>query len=110
LASLTQQPLVRLRLDRVATNACHKFHIDTLTTRLICTYRGTATQFGTFADDDGSFDIFSARTGAPIMLRGTLWPEVPSSRFRHRSPPIEGTGETRLVLALDPIAEPQSQA
>ncbi|MBX2876010.1 MAG: DUF1826 domain-containing protein [Saprospiraceae bacterium] len=23
----------------------------------------------------------------------------------HRSPPIEGTGETRLVLVLDPVAD-----
>jgi hypothetical protein len=105
LVSITQQPLVRLRLDRVTTDACRKFHIDALTTRLICTYRGAATQFGTTANGDDPSDVFSARTGAPIMLRGTLWPEVPSSGLRHRSPPIEGTGETRLVLVLDPIAD-----
>ncbi|MEM6422079.1 MAG: DUF1826 domain-containing protein, partial [Pseudomonadota bacterium] len=42
-------------------------------------------------------------TGMPILLRGKLWPESPASGIVHRSPPIEGTGATRLVLVLDPI-------
>jgi len=48
-------------------------------------------------------------TGAPILLRGTLWPEHPRSGLLHRSPPIEGTGETRLVLVLDPVDDPEEE-
>ena len=44
---------------------------------------------------------------APILLRGTLWQERPRTGLLHRSPPIEGTGETRLVLVLDPIDDPE---
>ena len=35
-------------------------------------------------------------------------PERPNAGLRHRSPPIEGTGETRLVLVLDPIVDPDN--
>jgi G3E family GTPase len=48
----------------------------------------------------------TAPTGSPIMLRGTLWPQQPNKSVLHHSPPIEGTGETRLVLVLDPIFDP----
>lgn len=33
--------------------------------------------------------------------------ERPASGLLHRSPPIEGAGETRLVLVLDPIHDPE---
>ena len=98
--------LVRLRLDRVTTNACRKFHVDAITTRLLCTYRGTGTQYGTSLKGKDPSKILTAPTGSPIMLRGTLWPKQPNTTVLHRSPPIEGTGETRLVLVIDPILEP----
>ena len=105
-ADLMQSPYVRLRLDVIKTNACRKFHIDAVTARLVCTYRGTATQYG-ISRETGDVDaIQTLGTGSPILLRGTLWPVVPKSRLLHRSPPIEGTGETRLVLVLDPIDDP----
>ncbi|MEL6522244.1 MAG: DUF1826 domain-containing protein [Pseudomonadota bacterium] len=99
-------PWLRLRLDVVTTNACRKFHIDALTARLVCTYRGTGTQYGTSTDGAAPQQVFTVPTGAPILLRGTLWPEQPPSGLRHRSPPIEGTGETRLVLVLDALDDP----
>ena len=37
---------LRMRLDVVETNACRKFHVDMITSRLVCTYRGTGTQYG----------------------------------------------------------------
>ena len=40
-----------------------------------------------------------------MILRGTNWPSAAKPGLLHRSPPIEGTGETRLVLVLDPIAD-----
>ena len=109
-AGLMNAPFLRLRLDVVTTNACRKFHIDAVTARLICTYRGTGTQYGISADGAGPKRVFTAPTGAPILLRGTLWPESPRSGLLHRSPPIEGTGETRLVLVLDPIYDPEDEA
>lgn len=100
---------LRLRLDVVTTNACRKFHIDAVRARLVCTYRGTGTQYGISTDGDEPDRIFTLQTGAPILLRGTLWPEHPRSGLLHRSPPIEGTGETRLVLVLDPVDDPEEE-
>lgn len=99
-AALKPSRYLRLRLDVVTTNACRKFHIDAVTARLVCTYLGTGTQYGIGTEPDR---IFTVPTGAPILLRGTLWPETPRSGLLHRSPPIESTGETRLVLVIDPV-------
>ncbi|WP_147114240.1 DUF1826 domain-containing protein [Tateyamaria sp. syn59] len=102
-ADLLHPAYVRLRLQAVTTNACRKFHIDALTARLVCTYRGQGTQYGISTDGNDPTRVFSVATGAPILLRGTLWPQKPASGLLHRSPPIEGTGETRLVLVLDAV-------
>ena len=109
-AGLMRARWLRLRLDPVTTNACRRFHIDAVTARLICTYRGTGTQYGISTDGAQPARIFTVPTGAPIVLRGTLWPEQPRSGLLHRSPPIEGTGETRLLLVLDPIDDPEDDA
>lgn len=102
-AALMRAPHLRLRLQAVKTNACRKFHRDAITGRLVCTYRGTGTQYGTSVQSAEPKRVFTVPTGAPILLRGTLWPADPPSGLLHRSPPIEGTGETRLVLVLDPV-------
>lgn len=109
-AALMRAPYVRLRLQAVTTNACRKFHLDAITGRLVCTYRGTGTQYGTSANGADPKRIFTVPTGAPILLRGTLWPSDPSAALLHRSPPIEGTGETRLVLVLDPVFDLEDAA
>lgn len=100
---------LRLRLDVVTTNACRKFHIDAVTARLVCTYRGTGTQYGVSVAGQEPHQIVTVPTGDPIVLRGTLWPETPTSGLQHRSPPIESTGETRLVLVLDPVDDPEEE-
>lgn len=104
-AGIMQVTFLRLRLDVVTTNACRKFHIDAVTARLICTYRGTGTQYAEAEAAEGPAAIRTVPTGAPIILRGTLWPTRPATALRHRSPPIEGTGETRLMLVLDPVED-----
>lgn len=108
-SDLMQTPFLRLRLQSVTTNACRKFHIDAITARLICTYRGQGTQYGISPDGQDPARVFSVATGAPILLRGTLWPSRPASGLVHRSPPIEGTGETRLVLVMDAVDSPEDE-
>ncbi|MEM6624611.1 MAG: DUF1826 domain-containing protein [Pseudomonadota bacterium] len=105
-ASVMQTPYLQLRLDVITNNACRKFHVDAVTARLVCTYRGTGTQYGIATANGQPTDIATTTTGSPILLRGTLWPEHPRSGLLHRSPPIEGTGETRLLLVLDPVTDP----
>ncbi|PJI84676.1 uncharacterized protein DUF1826 [Yoonia maricola] len=102
-AGLIQASYLRLRLQPVTSNTCRKFHIDAITARLVCTYRGQGTQYGISSAGQDPTRIFSVATGAPILLRGTRWPATPATGLLHRSPPIEGTGETRLVLVLDAV-------
>ncbi|MEM6760095.1 MAG: DUF1826 domain-containing protein [Pseudomonadota bacterium] len=101
---------VRLRLDVIRTNACRKFHIDAVTARLICTYRGPGTQYGNAAARTDPTDFHHVPQGSPMILRGTDWPSVARPGLVHRSPPIEGTGQARLVLVLDPIADIEAEA
>jgi len=108
-AALMGAEYVRLRLQAITTNACRKFHIDAITCRLLCTYRGSGTQYGTSSNGEDPDRIFDAPKGAAVMLRGSLWPTEPAAGLLHRSPPIEGTGETRLVLVLDPIFDPKNE-
>ncbi|MDJ0613956.1 MAG: DUF1826 domain-containing protein [Rhizobiaceae bacterium] len=96
---------LRLRFDVIDDNACRKFHIDAVTARLVCTYRGIGTQYGMSSDGEEPKRIFSTPTGSPIVLRGTEWPELPASGLLHRSPPVEGTGMTRLVLVIDALPD-----
>ncbi len=105
---MTRARWLRLRLDVVTMNACRRFHIDRVTARLVCTYRGTGTQYGV-ARDDVPATIHTVPTGSPFVMRGTLWPAQPDPHLLHRSPPIEGTGETRLILALDPVTDPDDE-
>lgn len=104
-AKLMDAPFLRVRFDVITTNACRKFHIDAVTARLVCTYHGLGTQYGISTGGADPEHVFTTPTGSPILLRGTRWPTQPRSGLLHRSPPIEGTGETRLVLVLDPLEE-----
>ncbi|MEM1299431.1 MAG: DUF1826 domain-containing protein [Pseudomonadota bacterium] len=105
-ATLTEVAHVRLRLSAVETDSCRKFHVDAAKARFICTYRGPGSQYGFSPDGSEPDEIFESDTGAPMVLRGLAWREARASGLVHRSPPIEGTGQTRLVLMLDPIEDP----
>ncbi|MEO1775539.1 MAG: DUF1826 domain-containing protein [Pseudomonadota bacterium] len=106
-AGVMAAPFVRVRLDVIDGNACRRFHRDAVTARLVCTYRGTGTQYGAATPEGDPARVFTVSTGMPILLRGSLWPESPATGLLHRSPPIEGSGETRLLLVIDPIDDPE---
>ena len=108
-ADTLRAPWLRLRLDVVTGDACRKFHVDNVTARLVCTYRGTGTQYGLAPRGAAPEVIHTVATGQPIVLRGMRWPTTPPSLLRHRSPPITGTGEARLLLVLDPILDPEDE-
>ncbi|MEQ3745245.1 MAG: DUF1826 domain-containing protein [Henriciella sp.] len=93
---------VRLRLERVDDNACSKLHMDDVVARMICTYRGPSTQLG--FETSVSDEIQMVPTGMPVLLKGKRWPGHATPALRHRSPQIEGTGITRLVLVLEGVS------
>jgi hypothetical protein len=86
-----------LRLEVVETDACRRFHADDVTLRLLCTYVGPGTQWHRVAAPD---TIEQVPTGAAAIFKGRRLLDPPT--VLHRSPPIGGTGERRLLLVIDP--------
>lgn len=95
---------LRLRLDPVRGNACSRFHIDYVPARLLCTYRGRGTEYGLAGPGDAPAEVHRMAAGWVGVFRGKLWPDALPCGLVHRSPPIAGSGETRLLLVID-VAE-----
>lgn len=101
-ARIMQVTAVQVRLEQVVTNACRKFHADYVTARLITTYAGQGTQWinGNY-DDPAQEAIHQLSAGDVGIFKGRHWDAERAAI--HRSPPIEGTGEARLILVVDPV-------
>ncbi|QTD56889.1 DUF1826 domain-containing protein [Parasphingorhabdus cellanae] len=104
-AQIMQNEFVEIRLECVTTNACKKFHTDYVTARLITTYLGQGTQWldseDTADSDCGDLhNIQQMQAGDVALFKGRLWSRDKAGI--HRSPPIEGTGEERLLLVINP--------
>ena len=104
---------VRIRLEVVETDACRKFHADYVKLRTITTYLGQGTQWM----EAGPVDSMGAPDGSAIrqlepgdvgIFKGRMWQETPT--VLHRSPPIGGTDEQRLVLVIDPAPSKEELA
>lgn len=106
-AGLMSVQHLMLRLDVIAQDACSNLHIDTVSARPVCTYRDTGSQFGIRTDEADPQRVSVVPTDAPILLRGNFWPDQAPSGLLHRLPPIEGMGETRPVVELDPVPDPE---
>ncbi|MEO0823515.1 MAG: DUF1826 domain-containing protein [Pseudomonadota bacterium] len=105
-AELVGAAYLQFRFDVVSADACPQCDADTGFARLVCAYRGTGTHYGFAAEGAEPERVFTVPTGAPILLRGPRWPGSPGSGLQHCSPPIEDTGQTRLILVLDPAIDP----
>ncbi len=90
---------VTVRLEVIETDACRKFHADYVTARLLCTLVGQGTQWR-YGPDMADTPIRQLRTGDVAIFKGRLATDAPA--ILHRSPPILDSGETRLLLAIDP--------
>jgi hypothetical protein len=97
-AALTGRQTVRLRLEVVEGDACRKFHADYTDLRLVTTYAGPGTDIRQTPSEDSP--VTRIGTGDVALFKGKLFPGEPPVLL-HRSPPIEGTGERRVVLVLD---------
>ncbi|WP_213978988.1 DUF1826 domain-containing protein [Sphingomonas sp. dw_22] len=107
-ARVMDLPSVEIRLEQVTGNACRRFHADYVTARMITTYSGPGTEW---LDAQAAAHLAAGvppaphrvrtlGTGAVAMFKGRTW--APRDPIIHRSPPITGTGRTRLVLVVDP--------
>lgn len=91
---------VTVRLAPVVTNSCRRFHADYLTVRMLTTYVGQATQW-VYADTPE--DVRQLAAGDVALFKGRVLAGPPP--ILQRSPPIEGTGEHRLLLVIDAVHE-----
>jgi hypothetical protein len=97
-AALTRSATVRLRLEAVEGDACRRYHADYTDIRLVTTYAGPGTDIRQTPAEDAP--VTRIGTGDIALFKGKLFPGNPPVLL-HRSPPIEGTGERRVVLVLD---------
>lgn len=99
-AAVVGRTRFKLRLEVIETDACRRFHSDFVTYRLLTTYRGQATQW---IEADRPDAVAQMRAGEVAIFKGRMLLDDPP--VLHRSPPIAATGEQRLLLVLDPVAE-----
>lgn len=108
-AEIARSEAVDLRLQRVDHDACWKFHRDNVEARLLTTYRGPTTEWVQMAyadqalteqqDYQGPLERLGLHDVA--LFKGSC--AGPNSGVVHRSPPITGTGQTRLLLCLNQL-------
>jgi hypothetical protein len=105
LSRIADQPLIEVRMEVVDSDKCRKFHVDRVRCRMLCTYRGAGTQYGAArpGPDREPIEIHQLDAGDAALFRGALWPGVEFPGVLHRSPPLAETGETRLLLVVDPV-------
>lgn len=94
-AAILDITYVMLRLELVTGDACKRWHADAVPVRLICTYAGSGTQWIEQPDDRER----SLGVGAVGLFKGRAL--AGDYAIVHRSPPIAGTGEERLLLVVD---------
>ena len=106
-SGITGSDLVDVRLERVRDDACWKFHRDCVDARLLTTYRGPSTEWVHPVHAERALHEQTAYEGPLERLRvhdvaifkGRC--AGPGSGIVHRSPPIAGSGQTRLLLCLN---------
>ncbi len=108
------QPL-RLFFGKVEKDMCRRFHTDINTLRLLCTYQGPGTLWahpdaidhhkvakGTneemIRDPAG---IYQANTGEVLLIKGALHERSTYGAALHRSPAVQKSGQSRLLLRID---------
>lgn len=105
-AFVSDESQVDIRLETITDDACWKFHYDHVPLRLVVTYRGPGTQFvprdhyeAAMSEQThyrGPLHDISGFTAA--IFKGSL---AEQGGILHRSPPISGTGQSRLLLCLN---------
>jgi Protein of unknown function (DUF1826) len=122
--SLTDCATVHVQLAFVHTDKCRRFHVDNLGLRLLCTYSGPGTEWlpDAYAHRQAVYDcecpaharndalvkdprqIKKVRTGDVVIMKGERFPGNAGAGIIHRSPPIQSSGISRLVLTIDDLA------
>jgi hypothetical protein len=96
IAELTGCRSVGIRLARLQTAMCPRFHVDQLTVRVVSTLYGRGTEYLERGRPR------SAGPGDVLFLKGEHWPGNAGNGAVHRSP-VASADEPRLVVTLDAL-------
>jgi hypothetical protein len=103
-AHLMAAPNLSVRVEGITGNACTRVHADYTDVRLIQTLAGPGTDYA--PDGDPEAPLARVPTGWIGLFKGRSYPGADNCCHQpclHRSPPIAGTGERRLVLVIDTV-------
>lgn len=114
-ADLVEDRPMTLRIETLADDGCRRFHVDRTHLRLVCTYRGPGTEWLANPQVDrealvsGQPNEAILRHGEPRrmapfwvgVMKGECFPGNAGKGLVHRSPPIAGTGQVRVLFCLD---------
>ena len=109
-AAVVQTSALHIRLEAISGDACKRFHMDHVHARLITTYRGPGSEWGIAAEGHVPPVIHRLAPGMVALFKGRLYPGLGPPQVLHRSPPLAGSGITRLVLCLDSAEGPFASA
>jgi hypothetical protein len=113
---LTENNTFKVLLSTVNSNMCRRFHTDINDLRLLCTYSGQGTLWipeefvnrealNSCGDNEcilrDASQVQQVPTGSVAILKGAIYPKEGTKACVHRSPSIEESGETRLLLRID---------
>lgn len=107
-------PSIEVRLEVISDDACAKFHADHLSLRLMTTYRGPATEWldpALAAEACCPADVPPAAIRrlsrfAVAVIKGRKARCRSGPLVLHRSPSIEGRGQTRFFLCVNEALTP----
>jgi len=122
-ARFTGDGRLKVVFESVRDDQCRKLHVDYVRYRLVTTYAGPGTEWvpeeavrrdclgirlATVADSNQAIvpDFNAVRRALPgdvIVMKGACHPSGRGAV--HRSPPIDGTGQTRIVLVASTVEE-----
>ncbi len=112
LCDLLGCPAYGVRVVRTRDTMCPGWHVDRVSMRAVCTYRGPGTQWLTDQSidrgglRDGSTedaDFVFAAVGDVVLLKGAQWPGNEHLGAIHRSPDVPAAVGARTVATLDPL-------
>ncbi len=109
-ARITQSDLVDVRLERVSHDACWKYHRDCVEARILTTYRGPGTEWiqpihaerALRAQKQFEGPVEHLENNDVAIFKGSC--AAPGIGIVHRSPPLAGSGCTRLLLCLNQLS------
>ncbi len=113
--AIVPTPTIEVRIERVTTDLCQRWHTDNVGIRLLTTYRGPGTHWADNAwvrrdalgpsglDNDAIVPPQAPRQvlarGAIALLKGCA---QGATGIVHRSPPLDGSGLSRLLVVIEP--------